>query len=207
MKTIYLHGFASSPLSGKAQYFKRRFAELGIEMLIPVLDGGDFSHLTLTSQLRILETEAAGEPVRLLGSSMGGYLAALYASVHPETERVVLMAPAFCFGSRWGSELGAARVDAWKRDGVMKFFHYGFNEERDLHYELLADAARYPDYPEFPQPTLILHGRNDDVVPVGLSETFAASRSNARLIVLESGHQLTDVTETLWLEARAFLSL
>ncbi len=55
MKTatyIYLHGFASSPSSTKAQYLRARFASLQINLNIPDLNQGDFSHLTLTRQLQ-----------------------------------------------------------------------------------------------------------------------------------------------------------
>ena len=192
MRVIYLHGFASSPESSKAQYFARRFEDLGVRCDVPALDGGDFEQLTISGQLRIVEDLAGGEPIRLIGSSLGGYLAALYASRHPETDRVVLLAPAFCFPSRYPEELGPAVMEPWKRTGSRKIFHYGFGEERALSYRLIEDGAGFPDYPEFDQPALILHGRNDDVVPVELSETFAATHSNARLLVLESGHQLTD---------------
>jgi hypothetical protein len=201
---IYLHGFASSPESSKAQFFARQFAALGVRCEVPALDGGDFEHLTISGQLRLLEELVGGERVRLIGSSLGGYLAALYASLHPETDRVVLLAPAFCFGSRYPQELGPEVMEPWQRTGSRKIFHYGFGEERSLSYDLIEDGAKYPDYPEFSQPALILHGRNDDVVPASLSEAFAASHPNARLLVLESDHQLTDVTAILWEETREF---
>jgi len=207
VRVIYLHGFASSPESSKAQYFARRFSELGVQCDVPALDGGDFEHLTITGQLRIIEELAGGQPVRLIGSSLGGYLATLYASRHPETDHVVLLAPAFRFASRYPVELGPAVMEPWKRTGSRKIFHYGFGEERELSYRLIEDGTGYPDYPEFAQPALILHGRKDDVVPVGLSETFAATHANAQLLVLESDHQLTDVTETLWDETRRFFGL
>src|SRR5690348_17748458 len=53
-----------------------------------------FEHLTISGQLGVLERTLQNEPVRLIGSSMGGYLAALYAARHPEVDRLVLLAPA-----------------------------------------------------------------------------------------------------------------
>ena len=76
MRIVYLHGFASSPQSSKARYFARRFAEKGIEFVVPQLDQGDFEHLTITGQLAVVETAVAGKPAVLMGSSLGGYLAA-----------------------------------------------------------------------------------------------------------------------------------
>jgi predicted esterase YcpF (UPF0227 family) len=34
---VYLHGFASGPASTKAQFFRTRFAERGVELAIPDL--------------------------------------------------------------------------------------------------------------------------------------------------------------------------
>src|SRR5579859_7208445 len=103
MTFLYCHGFASSPQSRKAQAFHSALSSRGINLLIPALDGGDFEHLTISSQLEIMEDTLKGAPARLIGSSMGGYLAALYAATHPEVDRLVLMAPAFGFSPRWSS--------------------------------------------------------------------------------------------------------
>src|SRR5262245_28397540 len=83
MRYVYLHGFASGPQSRKAQFFREKLASVGVALEIPALDEGDFEHLTITRQLAFLTRLLLGEPVVLMGSSMGGYLAALYASHHP----------------------------------------------------------------------------------------------------------------------------
>lgn len=100
---VYLHGFASSPQSGKAQFFCKRLAEQGIDLAIPALDGGDFEHLTVTGQLHVVDAAVAGEPAVLFGSSLGGYLAALYAARHANIRKLILLAPAFQFPSAGGT--------------------------------------------------------------------------------------------------------
>ena len=112
---LYLHGFASSPKSSKARYFHDRFTELGHPVEILDLAGGDFEHLTVSGQLRTIERAAAGRGVTLIGSSLGGYLAALYAARHPEVDRLVLMAPAFRFPVHWPATLGTQRMEEWAR--------------------------------------------------------------------------------------------
>lgn len=186
-RIVYLHGFASSPLSTKARFFGARFAEAGVPFEVPDLAEGDFEHLTITGQLRVIEGACRGEAVTLMGSSMGGYLAALYAASHPEVTQVVLMAPAFCFARRWAEVFGPEKYDEWK--------------------QLIQDGERYEGYPDFRQPGLILHGRSDPVVPARLSEAFAASHPNVQLELLESGHELTDVMEVLWTKTREFLKV
>ncbi len=207
MELIYLHGFGSSPNSSKARFFREKFEERGISITIPVLDCGDFERLTFTRQLEVLSRAASGRPVTLMGSSMGGYLAALYAARHPEVVRLVLLAPAFAFARRWPEVLGDPAMQHWRETGRRTVFHYGEGRDRSLSYDLIADASTYEDYPEVLQPTLILHGTQDDVVPASLSEEFARLRPSARLVLLPSGHELTDVTAQLWEHTAEFLGV
>jgi pimeloyl-ACP methyl ester carboxylesterase len=202
MNLIYLHGFASGPQSSKAHYFRRRFRELGIEMQVPDLNEGAFEDLTLSRQLRVIESIAGGEDVRLIGSSMGGYLAALYAARHPEVTQLVLLAPAFGFARRWRSTLGPEKVEEWRRTGRLPVYHYGEKTERRVGYSLLEDAERYEDYPDVSQPVLIFHGAHDDVVPVEYSQRFAELHRQAILRVMDSDHQLLNVLEEMWKEIR-----
>ena len=194
-RILYLHGFASGPSSSKARYFRERLESAGMPVEVPDLAAGDFEHLTLTGQLGVIQRLAAGGPVSLAGSSMGGYLAALYAARHPEVTRVVLFAPAFDFARRWAAYLGPEQICEWRRAGSMDVFHYAENRNRKLSYRLLEDAAQYEPFPDFEQPALIFHGAHDDVVPAEYSRQFAAAHPNRRLEVLESGHELLDVLD------------
>jgi pimeloyl-ACP methyl ester carboxylesterase len=208
VKLIYLHGFASGPMSSKAQFFRRRFEALGVDMWIPDLSEGNFEGLTLSGQLRVIETTAGGgEDVRLIGSSMGGYLAALYAARHAEVSRIALMAPAFGFARRWPLTLGEERIAEWRRTGWLSMYHYGDKVESRVGYGLLQDAERYEDYPDISQPALIFHGRDDDVVPVESSVEFAARHPQVTLHVMDSGHELLNVLEEMWTEMRRFMGL
>ena len=198
MKFLYCHGFASGPQSRKARTFKNVLAGAGIELLIPALDSGDFEHLTVSGQLKVMEEALSGEPARLLGSSMGGYLAALYASLHPEVDRLVLLAPAFEFAPRWRDRL-ASTAD-------FEVFHYGTQSQRRVHYGLIQDALRFPAMPDFDQPALVFHGVDDDVVPVALSRAYALTHPNASLVELASDHELLDVLPQIVENSIAFLT-
>jgi pimeloyl-ACP methyl ester carboxylesterase len=205
MRVIYLHGFASGPFSHKARFFRESLERAGATVVVPDLAQGDFEHLTITGQLRVLDEIVGGRPASLLGSSMGGYLAALYAARHAEITRLVLLAPAFRFARRWPERLGAAAVEAWRRNGWMDVFHYAENRLRPLSYTLLEDGARYEDYPDFPQPALIFHGMHDDVVPVDYSRQFVSGHKNAFLEVVDSGHELLNVLDNIGPKVTRFL--
>ena len=174
---------------------------------IPQLDGGDFEHLTLTGQLRVIHETVGGRPSVLFGSSMGGYLAALYASQHPEIEKLVLLAPAFQFPSRWRQRYTEAQLANWKAAGSTPVFHYGEGRPMQLGYELMEDSERHPDEPDARQPALIFHGTKDDVVPAEVSLRFAAGHPNAQVQLMESGHELTDVLDAMWARTQEFLEL
>jgi uncharacterized protein len=206
-KFVYLHGFASSPQSAKAQFFRKRFGERGLALEIPSLDGGDFTGLSITGQLQIVDTAVGGQPTVLIGSSLGGYLAALYAARHPNIEKLVLLAPAFRFPSRWRERYSAEDLLRWQQDGSIPVFHYGYGREIPLGFQIMEDSRNYEDEPYFDQPTLILHGRLDLVVPVSISTDFAERHLNVTLRLFDSGHELTEVLEDLWDETATFLAL
>ncbi len=178
---------------------------MGIGLEVPDLAERNFRNLTLTAQLRVMERVCRDEPVSVIGSSMGGYLAALYAARHAEVEKLVLLAPAFSFASRWPETLGDAVMEQWKRTNTLRVFHYSEGREVDLGYQLIGDAQQYEAYPDVTQPTLIFQGRHDTVVPSEYAERFAAERSNAKVRLLDSDHDLVNVLDEMWRGTKAFL--
>jgi uncharacterized protein len=200
MKFVYVHGFASSPQSRKAVQFRAALTARGVPVEIPAMDQGDFEHLTISGQMNVLEDAIRGKRVCLIGSSMGGYLASLYAAAHPEVKRLVLLAPAFGFAPRWDERIGEPKPCGFE------VFHYGDNEVRRVHYGLIEDALRFPSAPDFTQPAWIFHGIHDDVVPIEYSREFAAAHGNVRLTELDSDHQLLDVLDRIIGEAVPFLT-
>jgi pimeloyl-ACP methyl ester carboxylesterase len=202
---VYLHGFASGPLSTKAQFFRARLEDLGAELVIPDL-APDFTHVTVSGMLEIVAPLLEPDTV-LLGSSLGGYLAALAAAREPGRVRgLVLFAPAFGFATRWEARLGPDAAAEWRTRGTMAVMHYGTGREEPLAYDLIADARRHPEEPDPPCPALVFAGRRDDTVPLDGIAAFAARRPATReLVVLDAGHEMTEVMEPMWERTAAFL--
>lgn len=207
---IYLHGFASSPQSAKARYLRDRFDSVNINLKIPDLNQGDFSGLTLTRQLQQVEIEIPQPPASaiLIGSSFGGLTSAFLAERNPNIERLILLAPAFKFMSHWLPVLGEPQLQKWQREKFLKVFHYGANDYLPLSYDFVADMAVYDEEKiERSLPTLIFHGFQDEVIPIGASREFAVNRPWVELIELDSDHSLGNTMEEIWEAISRFLAL
>jgi pimeloyl-ACP methyl ester carboxylesterase len=204
-RIVYLHGFASSPRSKKAQFFARQLEQHGVSLVIPALDGGDFEGLTISGQLALVDQAVGGDDAILIGSSLGGYLAALYASFHANIAAVVMMAPAFDFASLWEQRLGPAGLAGWEASGRLEVPHWGTGAPANIGWGFLADARRHPAWPDVTQPSLIFHGLQDDVVPPGHSIRYAATHPSTRLQLFADGHELTAVMDQMWSLTHKFL--
>jgi pimeloyl-ACP methyl ester carboxylesterase len=213
---IYLHGFASSPASSKAQAFKARFAERGVTLHVPDLNVPSFEHLTLTAMITEVAALVRRLPygaVNLIGSSMGGTVALHFADRLKQAEggrvaRLLLLAPALDFHANRINQLTEEGVRAWRESGWLTVFHYGENAERRVHYTLLEDMLTYDSFAvQLTQPILIYHGVHDESVDYRQSVRFAQNRPNVALRLVESDHQLHDQIETIWAEAVQFFNL
>jgi uncharacterized protein len=202
---IYLHGFASSAGSTKAAYFGERLTARGVAFVCPDFNLPDFRALTMS---RMLDDIVRG-PVTLMGSSLGGTLAILAAErLGPLVDRLVLMAPAVMFAKPGHHLLPPERIEAWRREGALPFFHYAYNEERLLDYAFYEDTLRYDAFgASFPQPTMIFQGLRDQSVDHRTVETFARPRPNVTLSLLDDDHQLMASLSRIWSDVEHFLEL
>ena len=204
-KVLYLHGFCSSSGSAKGVWLAERFKDLGVHVELPDLDEGDFEHSTLTRQLALVN-RLVGElrPSMVIGSSLGGYLAALHAARHPgAVPAIALLAPAFDFANRLRAALGT-EVERWQRDGVRAFYHYRTRSDLNLAYSFLEDARSFEPFPDVRIPTRVLHGTSDESVAPELSVQFAQGKSNVSVEWYNTDHQMLDVIEQLWMSIRDF---
>jgi pimeloyl-ACP methyl ester carboxylesterase len=71
--------------------------------------------------------------------------------------------------------------------------------------QLHEDGLAYEDYPAVTQPCLVFHGTRDEAVPDACSREFSSSRPNVRLVLFDSGHELTDRLEEMWEQVRPFV--
>lgn len=185
----YLHGFASGPVSRKGTLMQRVFAERGLTLHLLDLNVPSFEKLTFSGSLTAVDEadRSLSRPEdrwRLIGSSMGGYLAARWAALHPErVDRMVLYCPGFGLVDRWQRLVGDEAMERWRREGEI-LWPDGEGRERPLHWGFVVDARTHPAVPSVPCPTLILHGSKDEIVTIESSRRYAAERDHVGLVEL-----------------------
>ena len=207
MKYLYLHGFASSPQSTKARYMQQKFAALGLTLHVPDLNLADFSKVTLSEQLIYLDRNYLNddEPIVVIGSSLGGFLAVQLASQNPLVQKLVLFAPAFGFSQRIAETLGKENIAQWQQDGSREFYHYGLKRNLNLQFQFFVDAQKYAeDKLTRSLPMLIFHGIDDEVVPFALSKEFAKMRWQVILKLLNDDHALGKDLDSIWQDTKRF---
>lgn len=132
----------------------------------------------------------------LMGSSFGGLAIANAVQGLSEDLRLVLLAPAFGFYDTFAKQIGDAELDAWKKDGHKTFLPPGWEEEVRIRWSFMEDASE-ASWPKLTHRTVILHGTNDDVVPIENSRAAMRSSPIMELVEVDDGHRLAESLEFL----------
>jgi uncharacterized protein len=140
--------------------------------------------------------------VCLIGSSMGGLVGLNYVHRFSCDQRygrvahLLLLSPALTYFS--GERVGLSLAD-WEADGVGELFHYGFNQPVRLRYDLEVDGRFYQTPPPPPAPITIIHGTQDEVVPIAASREYArAYPDQVQLIEVMAEHDINGHLPLIW---------
>ena len=205
---IYLHGFASSPSSKKAVVFKNIFKEIGFSLVVPDLEKGNFENVNLTFQMNILFDlldKYQDEEVCLVGSSMGGYLAAIAAQKRTIVKAIYLLAPGFNFMDRWMKKLGLDCEDETSWISMIPVFHYRYGVTKLISTRIFKDAKNWSDLKlDREIPVRIVHGVHDEVVSVNESRNFIVDRPWTSLKELDSDHGLLSHVDWIVIDSIKF---
>ena len=208
-RILYLHGFASSEQSTKAQYLGEKFTALP-QVEFHALNFNptpkDFEYMTTTGlidRLRQYVLDHRLGNIGIIGSSYGGLIALHYAHRFGGVERMLLLAP----GLFWLSGgLSGKELEQWETTGAAPVFHYAFEQMLPVRYDLHADGLRYLEPIPPAVPVTVIHGRNDDVVPIDHSRKYATDfPGKVQLIEVDADHDLNGHLELIWEHVQSFL--
>lgn len=134
---------------------------------------------------------------------MGALVGLHYAYRFGGVKRLLLLAPALTFLT---GKYTKAELQQWQREGTIKVAHYAFKREVSLWFDYYLDGLHYLEPVPPPAPLLIIHGRNDEVVPIEHSRRYAARYPDqAQLVEVASDHRLNDQLDLIWERGRSFL--
>lgn len=133
----------------------------------------------------------------LIGSSFGGLATANAAAQRPNLPlRLVLLAPAFGYPELVAQTLGEQGMANWQETGTHEFQPPGWEDPVVLPWSFVEAAQRLA-WPALPHPTAILHGSEDDVVPLANSERAVTTNNGVHLEIVKDGHRLHASLERL----------
>lgn len=207
---VFLHGFRSDRTGDKVTYLWQMCQKLGLGMLRFDLSGhgeseGNFLDLTIADWLNdvscIISRIVPTAPLVLVGSSMGGWLALLYATRIADQARIkgaVLTAAGADFpnklmranfSAQQNQELEATNMVTVQPAYASSPFQLRkeFFEVAKL-YEVLSQPIKLAF------PLYLLHGTNDTTVPVSITDEIAEATLSpqiVRYIIQDGDHRLS----------------
>ncbi|WP_437308499.1 YqiA/YcfP family alpha/beta fold hydrolase [Sorangium sp. So ce388] len=208
---LYLHGFASGPGSIKGVQIAAHLGDRGVAVERLDLRVPSFERLRLSAMIEAVKRAIGGERDRavVIGSSLGGLTACRVAAEDARVCALVLLAPAFRIMERWRQRLGEEGFRAWEEQRWLEVDDYAEKRRARVDFGFAADAAEVDDrsggWPDVRVPTLIVHGRHDEVVDIELSRAFAAAKRHIRLVEVDDGHELVASIPRILREADEFL--
>jgi pimeloyl-ACP methyl ester carboxylesterase/GNAT superfamily N-acetyltransferase len=213
---IYLHGFASSPGTLKALFFKTRLSSWDILLRIPDLNVPSFSSLTLTSMIERLAQEVqecSPAPVYIIASSLGAMVALHFVDRFKQDQasgvkKMLFLAPSFDFAESRLRQIGNDGLAQWKATGRFRFHHHLYKKEYKVSYGLIDDLMKYDSYHmHLSIPILIFHGYHDKNVSYEQSVKFAERSKDVTLRLVNSDHTLLDQLDDIWSTSVQFFDL
>jgi alpha-beta hydrolase superfamily lysophospholipase len=199
---ILCHGMESNKESEKLVTLSRQLSEKGIFALRFDFAGsgeseGKFEEITYSGEVEDLRAayevvmKYRPKKIGVLGSSMGGTVALLFAAEEKNVAALVTIA-APVHPERFSKRLSTPEeTEQWRAHGFIEYHGRRLNVSllHDLEVLDVPKAAR-----KISCPVLVIHGDKDDIVPVEEGhELFAELAEPKRLCIIEgSGHRLTE---------------
>jgi predicted alpha/beta-hydrolase family hydrolase len=199
---ILCHGMESDKNSEKLIYLSEVLASRGILALrfdfsYVGESSGKFEDITYSGEVDDLRAAYAlvqnRDPgkIAILGSSMGGTVALLFAADEPAVAALVTVAAPVHPEQFPGRILTPKQIDQWRNQGFTLYHGQRLNVSllHDLEKINIREAIK-----RVICPVLILHGDADEVVPVEEAHELHACINNSKqLLVLKgSDHRLSD---------------
>ncbi|GAB3532011.1 hypothetical protein GCM10027443_15140 [Pontibacter brevis] len=139
----------------------------------------------------ITQSELDLNRIYLIGHSRGGGAVILKAAEDSRVKAVATWASISDYDQRWSKE----QMHQWKQDGVQWILNSRTGQQMPLYYQMVEDYYQNRhrlDIPEvikkMQQPLLILHGGQDETVPVQMAHALRNWKPDAEMHILETAN-------------------
>lgn len=217
---LHLHGFASNVKSSKVSILTDYISKSGKFSLFCM--DMDYHTTTTSKVLEVLDTLLKGfkesyKKILLSGSSHGAYIILNYIRFYGGEliSSALLFAPSYSTLQLTLVQEGIEKCERWLRGeeelvinecetSLHLTIHRDFAKDiLEKGYEIISDGCvRFPQEP--PIPILVVHGTQDEVVPVEHSRTFVEKVKVKKYIEVEDDHRLSKSFVKLLYEDRVF---
>eukprot|EP00752_Nemacystus_decipiens_P010512 g9362.t1 len=203
----YCHGFLSGRGSVKGQALRKTLRETGVDLNLLNLnavedDPGSITCSGAVEAVRAFHLEQksvsgnSGLKLRLIGSSLGGFISARYAELYPdEVDRIFLLCPSFGLGTRAQNFGSPTEMAEWERTGA-RVFPLSTGGGASVPWAFVEEARLQTDFPTYRCPAAIVHGLRDEVVPAAVTRSLVEGRSGLALrtsaMFVEDSHALVE---------------
>ena len=159
LPVLYLHGFASSPASGKIGLLRPLLAPQGIELHAPDLNVPSFEKLDWEAIVDFAVSETARvQPRAIVGSSVGSMVALELSRRIDADLPLILIAPALGVADKWISRI--------PHGDPIVVFNYARNGNAPIHRAFFEQMARVDADLHPPRGRVsIVFGSRDESVP------------------------------------------
>ncbi len=199
---ILCHGMESNKESDKIVALSRRLAEKGIlalrfDFACAGESSGRFEEITYSGEVEDLKAAFSltlrhpVQKVGILGSSMGGTVALLFAAEEPRVASLVTIAAPLHPEKITDKLLSRDEVQRWRQSGFVVYHGQRINVSLldDLQKIHVSEAVK-----KISCPALVIHGDADETVPVEEAyELYAQLRGRKKIRILKGAdHRLSD---------------
>jgi esterase/lipase len=200
---ILCHGFTSNKKTSKYIELTDRLIKNGIATFRFDFFGhgeseGDFAEITVSKAVQnildaisFVKTERYSK-IGLLGSSFGGGASTVATSKIIGLKALVLISPACDYLEVESIRKTKEEIQEWQKNGYTAHIN-STGKSFKLNYLFLEDAIKNCPFnfaKEIKIPTLIIHGDNDNIVPIGQSQHLNKLIKNSKLQVISSADHL-----------------
>jgi hypothetical protein len=198
LAVVLCHGFSSSKDSRTNVRLEeilnhRQIATCRFDFFGHGESEGKFEEITISkaaddvlSAVRFLKASGYVK-IGLVGSSFGGMASFIAASKTRDLLFLALKSPLFDYRDILVAHYNKKTIQSWKDKGVLSFSD-SMGEEHRLNYSFFEDAEKVNGYTcceKIEIPTLIVHGSEDETVPLEQSLKASARMDNCRLEIIQ----------------------